>query len=171
MLVNIQGRNMKVTPALKSYALEKVSVLNKYLDFNLRIHVTLSTNKFRQRAEIAVNGKGAHLHGMEEGEDMYASIDKLMDKIARQARKVKEKRKDHHAPSLGEIPLAEIEPENSKPKIVRKKFDLEKPISTDEAMDKMNDENKLFLIYKNESDERLNVLYLMSDGTLGLIEV
>ena len=58
MLVNIQGRNMKVTPALKSYALEKVSVLNKYLDFNMRVHFTLSTHKFRQRAEVAVTGKG-----------------------------------------------------------------------------------------------------------------
>ena len=169
MLVNIQGRKMDVTPALKSYALEKVSVLNKYLDFNLRVHVTLAVDKFRKRAEISVNGKGLHLQGMEETEDMYEAIDKAMDKIARQAKKFKDKRSSHHrgkeSQEMMAEPLEEVTPE-----IIKTDLSANEPLSTTEAIEKLNDERLQFLVFRNSPGEKISVVYHRSDGNLGLIE-
>jgi len=169
LLINIQGRKVEVTPSLKSYALEKVSVLNKFLNFNLRVHVTLSVSKFRQRAEVSVSGKGLRIHGVEETEDMYTSIDKVMDKIARQARKFKEKKSEHTLPKEADF-HGEPSPENDTPKIIKTEPDLLKPISTIEAIDQLNENNMQFLVYRNSPGERINVLYHRSDGNLGLIE-
>ncbi len=169
MLVNIQGRKLQVTPALKSYALEKVSVLNKYLDFNLRVHVTLAVDKFRKRAEVSVNGKGLHLQGMEETEDMYEAIDKVMDKIARQARKFKDKRSSHHrgkeTQDMTAMPIEEIIP-----KIVKTDLPFNKPMSTSEAIEELNENHWQFLVFRSSPGERINVIYHRSDGSLGLIE-
>lgn len=170
MLVNIQGRKMEVTPALKSYALEKVSVLNKYLDLNLRVHVTLSVDKFRQRAEVSVNGKGLHLQGSDETSDMYEAIDKVMDKIARQARKFKDKRVHYDRTKETEEAPSSITPEQIAPKIIKKDLALKKPISIDNAVDELNENKLQFLVFRNSPGEKITVIYHRSDGNLGLIE-
>ena len=168
MLVNIQGRKMELTPALKSYALQKITVLNKYLSFNLRVHVTLSVDKFRQRAEGSVNGKGVHLHGVEETEDMYEAIDKVMDKITRQARKLKEKRTNHRGKEERPVELpAEEAPATE---IVRTPVSEQKPMSTIEALNELNERNLQFLVYRSTPEDKVNVLYHRSDGSVGLIE-
>lgn len=169
MLVNIQGRKVEVTPALKSYALEKVSVLNKYLDFNLRVHVTLAVDKFRKRAEVSVNGKGLHLQGMEETEDMYEAIDKVMDKIARQARKFKDKRANHHRTRESQDVMT-IADEEVTPEIIKIALPANKVMSTTEAIEKLNDDHLQFLVFRNSPGEKISVIYHRSDGNLGLIE-
>lgn len=169
MLINIQGRKLEVTPPLKSYALEKVSVLNKFLHFSLRVHVTLSVDKFRQRAEVFVSGKGLRIHGVEETEDMYASIDKVMDKVARQARKFKEKRSEHSLPKEAGV-HEEPHYESEGPKIIKTAPEHIKPITTSEAIDQLNENNMQFLVYRNSPGEGINVLYHRSDGNMGLIE-
>lgn len=110
MEIHIHGKHVEVTPALKDYAMEKAGVLKKFIGFNIRTNITLSVEKFRQRAEVAVTGGGVEFHGVEESEDMYASIDKVMDKIAVQAKKFKEKLKAHPhvrsteiAPDMGAV--------------------------------------------------------------------
>ncbi len=160
---------MEVTPSLKSYALEKVSVLNKFLHFNLRVHVTLSVDKFRQRAEVSVSGKGLRIHGAEETEDMYASIDKVMDKIARQAKKFKEKKSEHSMPKEEEL-YEEPTYESDEPKIIKTAPEHIKPITTSEAINQLNENNMQFLVYRSSPGERINVLYHRSDGDMGLIE-
>ncbi|MBI3795185.1 MAG: ribosome-associated translation inhibitor RaiA [Nitrospinae bacterium] len=95
MQLHIHGRKVEVTPALKDYALQKALVVRKFLDLNIRANITLSVDKFRQIAEVTVTGNGVNMHGKEESEDMYASIDLVMDKIVTQAKKYKEKHKEH----------------------------------------------------------------------------
>ena len=70
-------------------------MVKKYLDLNIRVNVTLAVDKFRQIAEVTVSGNGVNFHGKEESEDLYASIDMVMDKIVVQAKKFKEKQKTH----------------------------------------------------------------------------
>jgi putative sigma-54 modulation protein len=93
--VHIHGRKVEVTPALKDYADQKALVIKKYIDLNIRVNVTLSVDKFRQIAEVTVSGNGVDLHGREESDNLYASIDMVMDKIVAQAKKFKEKQKSH----------------------------------------------------------------------------
>lgn len=95
MQVHIHGRKVEITPALKDYAFQKVMVIRKFIDLNIRANVTLSVDKHRQVAEVTVTGNGVNFHGKEESQDLYASIDIVMDKITAQAKKFKEKQKSH----------------------------------------------------------------------------
>jgi len=165
MLVNIQGRKMEVTSPLKSYALDKVSVLNKYLDGNVKVHMTLAVDKkFQQRAEVSVTAKNLHIKGVEESDDMYASIDKVMDKIARQAKKFKEKVKDHHAKD-------KLDSESDVAKeIIRESSEDAPQMSDEEAIMDIMDTNKLALVYKSPESGKTKVAYYRSDGLIAIME-
>ena len=98
MQITITGHHVEVTPALRQYAEEKVAKVRKYLNTTINAHVTLKVEKLTHIAEVTIHANGVDLHGMEKTDNLYAAIDKVMDKIDRQAKKVKgkiqEKRKD-----------------------------------------------------------------------------
>jgi putative sigma-54 modulation protein len=86
MNIAITFRQMDATEAVKGYATEKVAKLQKFLRQPLQGHVTLSSQKTLHMAEVDVHAGGEHYHAHEESEDMYASIDKVVDKLERQIR-------------------------------------------------------------------------------------
>jgi putative sigma-54 modulation protein len=97
MQINISGQQMEVTEPLRSYVTEKISRIQKHFD-----HVTTTTvvmhhekKKNRHMVEATINAKGAQLHANSEGNDMYAAIDELADKLDRQVLKHKEKVTSH----------------------------------------------------------------------------
>jgi len=59
------------------------------------IHVTFDVQKVRQIAKASVLLSGTELFASAESEDMYSSIDFLVDKLDRQIIKHKEKHQDH----------------------------------------------------------------------------
>jgi putative sigma-54 modulation protein len=91
MQISVTGRNIELTEPLKNYAEEKVKRAKKYIHSIIDAHIILTVQKFRQIAEVTISGDGIKIHGEEESEDMYSSIDMVMDKIEAQARKHKEK--------------------------------------------------------------------------------
>lgn len=93
--INFTGHNVDVTPALKSYAEEKFNKLERHFDKITSIHVVFSIEKLSQLAEATVMIAKGELHAGSESEDMYASIDSLVDKLDRQLIKHKEKTRDH----------------------------------------------------------------------------
>ncbi len=88
MNISITFRQMDATEAVKTYATEKVSKLQKFLRQPLHGTVTLSHQKTIHMAEVDVHAGSEHFHAHEESEDMYASIDKVIDKLERQIRGV-----------------------------------------------------------------------------------
>ncbi|MDH5477074.1 MAG: ribosome-associated translation inhibitor RaiA [Nitrospinota bacterium] len=98
MQITITGHHVEVTPAIRQYAEEKVAKVRKYLNTTINAHVTLKVEKLLHIAEVTIHANGVDLHGMEKTDNLYAAIDKVMDKIDRQAKKVKgkiqDKRKD-----------------------------------------------------------------------------
>lgn len=86
MNITITFRQMDTTDAVKSYATEKVSRLQKFLRHPMDGKVTLSCQKTIHIAEVDLHAGGQHYHAHEESEDMYASIDKVIDKLERQIR-------------------------------------------------------------------------------------
>ncbi|MBN9162209.1 MAG: ribosomal subunit interface protein [Myxococcales bacterium 68-20] len=86
MNISITFRQMDATDAVKGYATEKVSRLQKFLRQPLDGKVTLSCQKTIHMAEVDLHSGGQHYHAHEESEDMYASIDKVIDKLERQIR-------------------------------------------------------------------------------------
>ncbi|EDN68696.1 Sigma 54 modulation protein/ribosomal protein S30EA [Beggiatoa sp. PS] len=96
MQLNISGHHIEITPALRSYVLNKMERLERHFEKVTNVHVVLSVEKLRQKAEATLHVSGANLFANAEHEDLYAAIDALTDKLDRQIKKHKEKVKDHH---------------------------------------------------------------------------
>ncbi|MDX1454225.1 MAG: ribosome-associated translation inhibitor RaiA [Gammaproteobacteria bacterium] len=96
MQVNITGHHVDVTDALRSYVDTKLEKLERHFDHIVDVHVILTVEKQQHKAEASLHLKGHHLYAECIQDDMYASIDGLIDKMDRQVVKQKEKFKDHH---------------------------------------------------------------------------
>lgn len=84
MNISVTFRHMDGSDAVREYAHDKVSKLQKFLRQPLRARVTLSLDKLQHVVEVQVSSGGEHLEAHEASEDMYASIDKVIDKLERQ---------------------------------------------------------------------------------------
>jgi len=90
MNIAITFRHMDSTDSVKGYATEKVAKIQKFLRQPMKGQVTLSCQQDRlHSAEVDIHSGHDHFHATETSEDMYASIDKVVDKIERQVRSVK----------------------------------------------------------------------------------
>jgi putative sigma-54 modulation protein len=111
MNLTISGHHLEVTPALREYVLTKLDRVTRHFDHVVDINVILSVEKLaekdrRQRAEVTLHVKGKDLFAECTSEDLYASIDQLMDKLDRQVVRHKGKVQDHHHASLKKLPDA-----------------------------------------------------------------
>ena len=85
MNIAVTFRHMNATDAVKGYATDKVSRMQRFLRAPMKSQVTLSCQQDRlHRVEVEIHSGTAHFHAHETSEDMYASIDKVIDKIERQ---------------------------------------------------------------------------------------
>ena len=101
MQINITGHHIDVTDALRTYVSEKITKLSRHFDHVTNVHVILTVEKQSQRAEATVHVSGTDLFAQHDTEDMYASIDGLIDKLDRQIVKHKEKISNHNRKSGG----------------------------------------------------------------------
>ena len=95
MKIDITGRHIDVTPALKEFAEEKLGKLERLLDHEMEAHVVLWITKHRHIAEIQIKSGSQLFNGTEETGDLYASIGEVVDKLERQLLRHKEKIQDH----------------------------------------------------------------------------
>jgi putative sigma-54 modulation protein len=97
MQINLTGHHVEITPALRTYVTSKLARLERHFENLIDIHCILTVEKLRHRAEATVNLKGTTLFADATEEDMYKSIDLMLDKLDRQVRRHKGKITDHHA--------------------------------------------------------------------------
>lgn len=95
MQINLTGRHLDITDALRDFVNEKFAKLERHFDHINNVYVTLSVEKVRQIAEATLHVNGAEIFANSESEDMYAAIDLLIDKLDRQVIKHKEKMTRH----------------------------------------------------------------------------
>lgn len=97
MQINFTGHKVEITPALRTYAEDKLNKLERHFDKITSIHVVFDVEtKLRQIVEATIMISKGKVHARSESEDMYASIDALIDKLDRQLIQHKEKIKEHH---------------------------------------------------------------------------
>ncbi|HEY8039609.1 MAG TPA: ribosome-associated translation inhibitor RaiA [Polyangiaceae bacterium] len=91
MNIAVTFRHMMATDAVKGYATEKVSRMQRFLRAPMKSQVTLSCQQDRlHKVEVEIHSGPSRFHAHETSEDMYASIDKVIDKIERQILSAKE---------------------------------------------------------------------------------
>ncbi len=89
MQISMTFRHMDATDAIKELVREKVSRVKKFLNGPVEANVVLSVERYLQACDVTINASGRTYKGHEETDDMYASLDKVMDKIERQIDKSK----------------------------------------------------------------------------------
>ena len=175
MQVTVVGRHIEATEALKQYATEKLSRLEKYLPKTIQVVVTLSVvKKVHHIAEAVIKSNGLLIQASEETEEMYSAIDLLVTKLERRVRRYREKLTDHKHQSGKADTVARASeaphPEDRIPQIIKtKRFDL-KPMQPEEAVRQMELLDKDFFIFANAGSGHVNVIYKRKDGNVGLIE-
>jgi len=103
MRVNFTFRNLDSSEGIKNYATEKIGRIQKYLRAPIDAEITLSMARHLHCIDVSISADGRRYAGHEESEDMYASIDMVIDKIDRQVRDAKaaiNDRKRHSTPGL-----------------------------------------------------------------------
>lgn len=96
MQMNLTGHHVEITNALRSYVDTKLARIERHFDHVTDIHVILTVEKNRHKAEATLHVSGNRLYADSTEDDMYAAIDSLADKLDRQLLKHKEKLTDHH---------------------------------------------------------------------------
>lgn len=97
MQVQMTGHHVDITDALRDHVKSKMARLERHFDHIVDIHVTLTVEKNRHKAEATITVSGSQIHAQSEEDQMYAAVDLLVDKLDRQLIRHKEKSSDHHA--------------------------------------------------------------------------
>jgi putative sigma-54 modulation protein len=97
MQIELTGNHVEITPALRQYVESKFERIERHFDNLIGIHVVLSVEKLRHKAEATVQAGRATVFADAVDEDMYAAVDSMLDKIDRQVKKHKEKITAHRA--------------------------------------------------------------------------
>ena len=95
MNLQISGHHIEVTAALRDYVENKLEPVVRHFDKVIGVNVVLAVEKLKQKAEVTVHVPGKDIHVEEAGDDLYAAIDALFDKLDRQVQKYKQKMQDH----------------------------------------------------------------------------
>jgi putative sigma-54 modulation protein len=177
MQISLTFRNTEPEDWLKEHVQKRLLKLKKYIDKPSETNVILSVEKFRNVAEVNLSGKGINLNGKEEAKEMVIAVDNVIDKIERQLKKHKDKirnRKENTSINekviMDELSSESYEEDEDQPKIVEVIKTTLKPMSVDDAIMEIEDTKDRFVIYRDSSSERMNVIYRREDGNYILIE-
>ncbi len=168
----ISGKNLDITEGLRSAVEEKIGKLERYFTDTTEVHVTLSTEKNRQKIEITIPMKGSIIRAEEVSTDMYVSIDLVEEVIERQLRKYKNKLIDkaQNAAHLNQEFIDEEMADEEEINIIRSKKFAMKPMDPEEACVQMELLGHNFFVFRNSETEEVNVVYKRKGNTYGLIE-
>ena len=167
------GKNIEVGARLKERLEKKVKKLEKFFNPETEATAAFSIVKNRHTLELTIIHNGIMFRGEESSEDMYVSIDRVVDVIERQIRKNKTRlaKRIHEGAFKGdEYEDTSFIVEESEYDIARvKKFQI-KPMTIDEAILQMNLLGHLFFVFINAESKQVNVVYKRQEDSYGLIE-
>ena len=194
--IHVTGRNVLVTDAMKDYAIDKLSKIEKFSHKIIDVAVTMDIQKLDHRVDIVMKVDHLKIKSQAASTDMYASIDKATTKIENQLRRYKTKIRDHTAKALNVIDMnvnvfkraneeelidVNLDIEDETQRRMFKSYDFSeivtqetkplKILTYDEAIMKMELSGDAFLIFRSEEDHKLKVIYRRKDGNFGVIEV
>ena len=178
--IQITCRHMPVTEAIQSYATKKVEGLHLDYPRIIEAHVILDVAKHRHTAEVVlICTNHITIEATQDSDDMYASIDQVVDKVARQMRKYKTRIMRQHRPRRGEVRHFDEQVlsvdgfdhhEEPEPQVIQTEKYPVKPMFIDEAVLQLEMSNRQFVVFLNARSEKVNVLYRRKSGDYGLME-
>jgi putative sigma-54 modulation protein len=193
--ITVYGHHVAITEAMKDYAIEKVSKIDRFTDRIVDIRISMDIQKLEHRVDIVVKIGQLLIKSSAATDDMYASIDLAADKLRNQVLKYKSRIQDHTGKKLSVVDMVvnvlnpsgrdlkeindDIEYENQRElmndfsthQVVSKESIPLKTLRLAEVVMKMDLSGDQFLIYRSEEDRKLKVIYRRKDGNYGVIEI
>ncbi|MBW4681589.1 MAG: ribosome-associated translation inhibitor RaiA [Microcoleus vaginatus WJT46-NPBG5] len=177
MKLVIHGKNIEITDAIREYVNQKIEKAVSHfqnLTMEVDVHLSVARNPRitpNQAAEVTIYANGTVIRAEESSETLYASIDLVADKIARQLRKYKEKR---HEQKTNVQPTATVEvPEQEQvvpdligdrtaelpSEVVRTKYFAMPAMTIAEALEQLQVIDHDFYMFRNAESGEINVIY------------
>jgi putative sigma-54 modulation protein len=168
----ISGKNIDVTEGLENAVYDKIGRLEKYFTPETEVHVTFNVEKERQIIEVTIPMKGNIIRAEQESDDMYVSIDLVVDIIDRQLKryKIKLAEKKQSSEYFKAEYLEDEDLDDEEIRIIRSKRFAVKPMDPEEACVQMELLGHTFFVFRNSDTDEVNVVYKRKDGAYGLIE-
>jgi putative sigma-54 modulation protein len=185
MKLVIQGKNIEITEAIREYVHQKIEkAVNHFQAITTEVDVHLSVARNprinpKQIAEVTIYANGTVVRAEEGSENLYASIDLVADKIARQLRKYKEKRHEQTHASIKAVEVIEEAPVASlvsdrAPELpstaIRTKYFSMPPMTVEEAQEQLELVGHDFYMFRNAATGEINVIYERNHGGYGVIQ-
>jgi putative sigma-54 modulation protein len=170
-------RNFEPSEHLKKYAARRFQKLLRFIPKidNVEMSVTMAVDKFRHKMEAQFVGDNFNISAVEQSQDMYATVDMVLEKleaqIKKQVEKIKEKRRSKSAEPGGAGEFVEYISAWNTPtrKVVERDHFERKPMHVDEAAMQLEQREDIFIVFLNAETGEVNVLYKRENGNLGLI--
>lgn len=168
----ISGKNIEVTEGLRNAVYDKLSKLEKYFAEDASAQVTFSVEKDRQKIEVTIPMKGHIIRAEQVSDDMYVSIDLVLEVIERQVTRHRKKLIDkaQNASYLQNSFIEEDIEDDDEIQIVRSKKFAVKPMYPEDACIQMDLLGHNFFVFRNADTDEVNVVYKRKGNTYGLIE-
>ncbi len=176
MNITIRGDKVSITDAIREQVNTKLNKLNKYFESpeTINVVVNINVNNLSQKIEVTIPTKQFTIRAEESSEDLYISLDLVIDKLERQIRKnktrIKNKYKNSEAIDFNFNYESENE-ETNESKIVKIKNIDSKPMDEEEAILQYELLGHDFFVFKNSNEECTSILYKRKDGNYGMINV
>ena len=171
--IKITGKDVKATEAIQEYLDKKMDRIEKYFEGDIDVVVTIRTEKTEQIAEMSVKVKQDTYRAVTAHKDMYASIDRDIDILEGQIRKIKTRKdkanKDDSIKSMN----ADLKEENViENEIIKTIYYDIKPMTPEDAKLKLQEKPQdRFITFINQDTNKVNVLFKMKDNkNFGLVE-
>lgn len=185
MKLVIQGKNIEITDAIHEYVQQKIhKAVSHFQHLAMEVDVRLSVERNpritpSQTVEVTIYANGSVIRAEESSENLYASIDLVANKIARQLRKFKEKRASKtQAPKIGmmahhhgiEGDLIGDRTPQLPPEVVRTKYFAMPPMTIQAALEQLELVDHDFYVFRNAETGEINVIYERNHGGYGVIQ-
>jgi len=183
MDIIVRGKQLKITPAIKDYAQNKLSKSEKFFETIIKMTIELDVKKIRNKdiahhAKVIISLPGKDEVLEESDPDLYVAIDKISDKVNRQLKKRHEKMKIRPRGMKISQKINQVSEMFSKNgsgninkdlKISKRKKVVIKPMDLQEALAQVQASKELFLIFQNKISKNINALYTRKNGSFGLL--
>ncbi|WP_315789340.1 ribosome hibernation-promoting factor, HPF/YfiA family [Fischerella sp. JS2] len=186
MKLVIHGKNIEITDAIREYVHQKIEKAVSHfqnITNEVDVHLSVARNPRinpKQAAEVTIYANGNVIRAEESSENLYASIDLVADKIARQLRKYKERRhekKTHAQTNIEGVVQQTVVTDligNRAPElpeeVVRTKYFAMPPMTVTEALEQLQLVGHDFYMFRNSETGEINVIYERNHGGYGVIQ-
>lgn len=178
MKVELTGKHIEITPAIRAHVENHLAKLAQFFKGKTvpQVHVVVTVEKSRQKAEIVVNWREHTLTSKEIDKDLYQAVNKAIEKLEKQARRLKEKVVDRKqsaqkVSALAPEPDGDVAAAPLPPQIIVADNNELKPMTPEEAVLSLGENNTQFVVFRDVETENLGVIYKRADGNFGLIQL